>query len=124
MPRFVEDIVNGFGKRWKGELNFAPLTELSKRYYAGDTTLTAQILLEAFHAAAQEVRAKVPEAHPDHMFEMKDEDLENFVLTLEEWTVAYIENSDDIFNEFDEALERLYDWADANRWSIKTFQPK
>ena len=125
MPRFVEDIVNArkqaTGRR-KQELNFQPLGELAKRFYAGDATLTAQMLLEGFQAAAQEVRSKVPQARPGCIFEMKDDDLENFVLTLEEWTVTFIEKCSDIFDEFDEALERLYDWADANGWSVNVSQ--
>jgi hypothetical protein len=122
MPRFVEDIVNArqkAGERRKQELDFQPLGELAKRFYAKDASLTAQILLEGFHAAAQEVRSKVPQARPGCIFEMVDDDLENFVLSLEEWTVTSVEKCPDIFDEFDEALERLYDWADANGWSVK-----
>lgn len=122
MPHFVEDLLNARLKassRQKQELNFQRLGELAKRFYAKDDSLTAAILLEAFQAAAQEVRSKVPQARTGCVFEMKDDDLEHFVLSLEEWTVPFVEKCPDIFDEFDEALERLYDWADANGWSIR-----
>jgi hypothetical protein len=124
MTQFVEDILAArqlAPQRKKRELNFKPLGEMAKRFNAGDETLTAQLLLEGFQAAAQEVRTKVPQARPGCIFELKDDDLENFVLTLEEWTISFIEKCPDIFDEFDEALERLYDWADANGWSVRTF---
>lgn len=124
MTQFVEDILAArhlAPQRKKRELNFKALGELAKRFNAGDPSLTPQLLLESFQAAAQEVRSKVPQAHPGCIFELKDDDLENFVLTLEEWTVSFIEKCPDIFDEFDEALERLYDWADANGWSVRMF---
>jgi hypothetical protein len=128
MPRTVEGIVQAHqisqdriraGKpSWESTLGFMKvLGALSKRYSEGDTTLTAQILLEGFQAAAKEIRAKVPQAQQP-TFESGDEDLEDFVSTLEEWTVASIESAPEIFEEFDEILDRLYDWCDVNRWWI------
>lgn len=128
MPRTVEGIVESFQLStqrrakglhpWVGELRFMDtLLPLSERFNEGDITLTAQELLDAFHAAAKEVRAKVPEAQRKY-FKGEDDDLENFVLTLEEWTLSHIENCADILDEFDEALDRLFDWADRNRWWI------
>jgi hypothetical protein len=129
MPRTVEGIVEAHelaqARRrqrrpaWDGELTFmSRLAPLSKRMEEGDTTLTAQELLDAFHATAKEVRDKVPQAQ-GKMFASGDDDLEYFVLTLEEWTLDFIESCPDIFDEFDTALDRLYDWCDRNRWWIK-----
>jgi len=128
MPRTVEGIVEAHQlardrirrglPSWNGKLMFMPaLGKLSDRMEEGDTTLTAEELLEGFHAAAKEVRAKVPQAQGKY-FEGVDDDLENFVLTMEEMTVSFIENHPDIFEEFNEALDRLYDWCDRNRWWI------
>jgi len=129
MPRTIEHIVQchnlaesrtkrGLSK-WDGKLSFMmDIGPLAKRLEAGDTTLTAQTLLDAFKAAAQEIRSKIPQAQGAY-FKMEDDDLEYFVLTMEEWTVVFIENCPDIFEEFDEALERLYDWCDINRWWIE-----
>ena len=128
MPRTVEGIVQAHQisrdrlsrglPSWKGSLEFmTPLAAIAERHEAGDDSLTAQMVLDAFHAAAKEVREKVPQAQQS-FFPMEDEDLENFVLTLEGWTLSYIENCPDILEEFNEALDRLYDWADVNRWSI------
>jgi hypothetical protein len=128
MPRTIEGLVEAHelaterrarGQNpWEGELTFMHvLAPLAERFNAGDITLTSQKLLEAFHAAAKEVRAKVPQAQGKY-FNGDDEELENFVLTLEEWTVSHLENCSDILDEFDDALDRLYDWANRNRWWI------
>lgn len=129
MPRTVEGIVEAHQiardrtrrglPSWNGKLSFMPaLGKLSERMEEGDDTLTAQELLDGFHAAAKEVRAKVPQAQGKY-FESVDDDLENFVLTLEEMTLSFIENHPDIFEEFNEALDRLYDWCDRYRWWIE-----
>lgn len=128
MPRTVEGIVHCHelardrARRrlpsWDGSLTFlAPLKVLSERHEEGDDTLTAQMMLDGFHAAAKEVRAKVPQAQ-GKTFEAVDEDLEYFVLTVEEWNVAFIESCPDILAEFNRALDRLFDWCDVNRWWI------
>jgi len=129
MPRTVEGIVESFQLAeerrhqrkpvWDGKLSFLKqLGPLAERMDAGDTTVTAQMLLEAFHAAAKEVREKVPQAK-GAFFPMADEDLEYFVVSLEEWTVEFIEACPDILEEFNNALDRLYDWCDRNRWWIE-----
>lgn len=128
MPRTVEGIVESHqlaqqrrraGRPvWDGELTFmATLEPLGERLDEGDTTLTAQMLLDGFHAAAKEVREKIPQAK-EKFFAAEDEDLEYFVCTLEEWTVSFIESCPDILEEFNIALDRLYDWCDKNRWWI------
>lgn len=130
MPQFVEDIVachieatqrDREGRpRWDGQLEFmSVIRPLAERLGKGDDTLTAQELLDGFRAVAKEIRDKVPQAQ-SKFFEAGDDDLEHFVLTLEqEWSLNYIEMAEEIFDEFDELLERLYDWGDRNRWFIK-----
>jgi hypothetical protein len=115
----AEDRVKRGLPRWKGTLTFlTSIGQLVKRHEEGDPTLTAQMMLDGFHAAAKEVREKVPEAKGD-IIHMKDDDLEAFLLTLEEWTLSFIENCPDIIDEFDDVLDRLYDWCDVNRWWIE-----
>lgn len=129
MPRTVEGIVEAHqlaAERrrrgqpvWDGQLLFMETLEpLGERLEEGDTTLTAQELLDGFHAAAKEVREKVPQAK-EKFFTMKDDDLEYFVVTIEEWTLSFVESCPDILAEFNIALDRLYDWCDTNRWWIK-----
>lgn len=131
MPEFVEDRVRNHiaaqerraqGRSpWDGELTFKiQLDALAERFEAGDGTLTSQELLDGFHAAAKEVRAKVPQAQGKY-FKGEDDDLEFFVLTLEEMTLPYLEAHADILEEVNEALDRMYDWCDRNRWWIKPF---
>lgn len=128
MPRTVEGILQARqisrervrqGKpSWKATLHFMKtLRDLHERHNEGDDTLTVQMLLEGFQAAAKEIRAKVPQAQQP-TFDIDDEDLENFVLTMDEFTLESIEASPDVFEEFNEALDRLYDWCDINRWWI------
>lgn len=128
MPRTVEGIVECHqlardrarqGKpSWEGTLNFmALLSPLCERHDEGDDTLTAQMMLDGLQAAAKEIRAKVPQAQVQHMVSA-DEDLEYFLQTMEDWTVAAIENCEDILAELNIALGRLYDWCDVNRWWI------
>lgn len=128
MPRTVEGIVESFqaaeARRnagrlaWDGTLSFMEtLGALAKRYHSGDTTLTAQTLLDAFHGAAKEVRSKVPEAKGP-LFEGVDEELERFVLTLEEWTLTSMEASADIFDDFDDVLDGMYEWCNRARWWV------
>ena len=103
---------------WKGTLGFmAQLKTLAERHSAGDDDLTASEMLAAFRSAAEEIRAKVPEAKLPWL-PMEHEDLEYFLDTMEGWTVEYIENADDILGEFDNALDRFADWCDVNRWWI------
>lgn len=131
MPRTIEGIVEAHqlatARRakglspWKGELTFMrTLSPLCDRFENGDGTLTAQQLLDGFHAAAKEVRSKVPEAQGPY-FKGEDDDLEYFVLTLEELTLASLEAHEDILEEVNEALDRLYDWSDRNRWWVHSF---
>lgn len=104
---------------WEGSLTFMKeLGKVGERHHEGDITLTAAVVLDAFHAAAKEVRAKVPQAQ-GKFFESNDDDLEAFVLTLEEWNISFIEGCADIFDEFDEVLDRMYDWCDRNRWWVE-----
>lgn len=104
---------------WVGKLMFmTELNELANRHHVGDETLTAQMMLDGFHAAAKEIREKVPQAKEDFFFSV-DEDLEYFVLTLEEMDHAFIENCPDIFDVFDNALSRLYDWCDKYKWWVE-----
>ncbi len=128
MPRTIEGIVEAHqiardrvrqGKpSWNATLHFmAALGVLHERHEKGDDTLTAQMMLDGFQAAAKEIRAKIPQAQQP-TFEMADEDLENFVFTMEEFTLESIESSPDIFADFNEALDRLYDWCDVNRYWI------
>lgn len=128
MPRTVEGIVEAHqiarerraaGKSpWNGTLDFMrDLRPLVEAFQAGDESVTSQKMLDAFKAAVAEVRAKVPEAKGD-IVEMEHEDLEYFVGELEGWTLASLEASPDIVEEFDNALERLYDWCDRYRWFI------
>lgn len=128
MPRTVEGIVEAHQiaqerrarglNSWKGQLSFmTTLGPLAERFDAGDETLTAQEMLDGLHAAAKEIRAKVPEAQGKY-FEFEHQDLENFVLTLEELTLARLEAHEDIIEEVNDALDRLYDWCDRNRWWI------
>lgn len=131
MPRTVEGIVEAHqlatARRakglspWKGELSFmGTLTPLCDRFEEGDEKLTAQELLNGFHSAAKEVRSKVPEAQAAY-FKSEDEDLEYFVLTLEDLTLASLEAHEDILEEVNIALDRLYDWCDRNRWWVHPF---
>ncbi len=128
MPRTIEGIVQAHqisrervrqGKpSWNATLHFMKaLHDLHERHDEGDDSLTAQMLLDGFQAAAKEIRAKVPQAQQP-TFEMDDEDLENFVLTMEEFTLESLQNAEDVFDDFNEALDRLYDWCDINRWWI------
>ncbi|MCC5612547.1 hypothetical protein LC612_39100 [Nostoc sp. CHAB 5834] len=103
---------------WKGNLEFMSLlAPLVTRFESGDTSLKPEELLAGFHAAAKEVRAKIRQAN-DKFESMEDEDLHWFVQTVEDWTVEYLQGSPDIIGEFNDALDRLYDWCDANRWWI------
>lgn len=128
MPRTVEGIVESHQiardrrarglPSWKGQLHFlATVNPLLKRYLDGDTTLKPQELLDAFHAAAKEVRSKVPEAK-EAFIPMEHEDLEFFVCELENWTLVDMEQAD-LVDEFNNALDRLCDWCDRYRWWIK-----
>lgn len=130
MPQTLEGLVNCHiaarerrkaGKSpWEGTLEFMSiLRPLCQRYEDGDDTLTPQELLAGFHAAAAEVRAKVPEAKGD-IVEMKHQDLENFVLGLESLTVDDMESLPSVTDHFDELLDDFYDWCDENRWFIRT----
>lgn len=93
------------------------LSALAERHEEGDETLTAQMMLDGFQAAAKEIRAKVPQAQVEHMASA-DEDLEYFLQTMEEFTVESIEAHPDILEESNAVLDRLYDWCDVNRWWI------
>lgn len=128
MPRTIEGIVQchqlARDRRrqglpsWAGTLNFmAQLDALATRHDDGDETLTAQQMLDGFHAAAKEVRTKVPEAKGTD-FSLDNADLEHFVVSLEEWNLAFIENCPDILAAFNELLDPFYDWCDQNRWWI------
>lgn len=128
MPRTIEGLVEchrmasqrtarGLSP-WKGNLEFlSTLAPLVARFESGDISLKPAEFLAGFHAAAKEVRAKVPQAN-DKFESMDDEDLHWFVQTIEGWTVEYLQSASDIMEEFNEALDRLYDWCDANRWWI------
>lgn len=128
MPRTIEGLVQCHqiarerarsGKpSWEGKLLFmSALAAMVERFEDGDDTLTPQMMLDGFQEATKEIRAKVPQAQGD-IVSIDDQDLESFVLTIEQWTVSHIEASPDILEEFNEQLDRLYDWADVNRWRI------
>lgn len=127
MPRTVDSIVachvradalRRAGKPvWNGTLMFQHrLTPLLVAYRDG-TDLKPQELLDAFHAAAKEVRERIPQAKGD-IVSIDDEDLEAFVLELEGFTLKKLEESPDILDEYETVLDRMFDWCDANRWFI------
>lgn len=103
---------------WAGTLGFmAQLDALATRHDDGDDTLTAQQMLDGFHAAAKEVREKIPEAKGSD-FTLDNADLEHFVVSLEQWDLAFVENCPDILQAFDDLLDPFYDWCDMNRWFL------
>jgi len=79
--------------------------------------VTAQQMLDGFKAALAEVRSKVPEAS-EKFLPMEHEDLEWFIQELDGWDLAYMEKCPDIIEEFNEVLDRFYDWCNTNRWWI------
>lgn len=127
MPRTVEGIVEAHrlaSRRvakglhpWKGTLMFMhTLKPLAASYESGGD-VTAQQMLDGFKAAVAEVRLKVPEASLKVM-PMEHEDLDWFIQELDGWDLAYVESSQDILDEFNEILDRFYDWCNTYRWWI------
>lgn len=128
MPRTVDSIVEAHQiaqKRrsrglptWSGTLTFLPeLTRLVEAMQADCSLDSAHALLEGLKGAAAEVRQKVPEASLP-LQPLEHEDLYFFVEELEAFTLESMQE-DDILDEVDNALDRLYDWCDRHRWWIQ-----
>lgn len=129
MPRCVENIVRCHqlatdrvrkGQHpWEGSFDFlVKLKPLAVRHEEGDETVTAQMMADGFAQALAEVQSKVPKAKDYARLSMDDADLAHFVEALASFTVEYIEKASDIIAEFNDELERFYDWCDENRWFI------
>lgn len=107
---------------WEGKLNFLPkLTAILERLNEGDDTLTAQMVLDTIHAAAKEVRLKVPQAQSP-ITDSANEGLEYFLDVFEGFTLERVDACPCLDDALEPAMAHLYDWADIHRWWITPFE--